>query len=188
MGIDKIVGALPTDKEIEKFMPGILKQIPQASICTSRRIANVITHNCFRNTEIENIHVNYISDKEMMKTMIEASAKVDFLIRKKKIWDMRPSEVVDYCLFSSFHNIGKEMPKDALKKLRMEATRKIYSTQLLYRERPALFDAYVKMTFSSVQEWDKTTIWNGQQLKPRRGVKPKEPGHQYLQKIKKRGI
>ena len=170
---------MPTETELDLMMPKLLETIPQARVYTPHRMANVITYHCFRNTELENIHVKHISDKEMMATMIETSAKVHHLIVKNKFWGMEAGAIVDYCLFSSFHNIKAVMPKSNLKKLRAETTRHIGGIQFLRQEKPKFFEAWVRLNGPSVSYWDKTTIWDGQKLRPRRGVKPREPGFQY---------
>ena len=121
-----------------------------------RKKANAIAAYCFRNAVLENYHsAGFISDKEMKNTIIETSARVEYLMVEDRFDLMKPKDIFEFTLKMAYkNNVVKDLTKPMWTALKREADRHIATIQYMKANNPPLYELSLLGTWSSYAHYD----------------------------------
>jgi hypothetical protein len=171
---------LNDDKKLRKMLNEIkAQQKIKWKYPTARKQANSLWDFCFRNTEIENYHGDdYISDNEMKNVSIETCARIEYLIKKNRFFNMSAKEIFAFTFETAYKKyVKKTLPKSKWTVLRKQIIGGLANTLLMKKERPLLYETVT--TIKPVSSYyDGDIKFDGKKLTS--DPDSVKVGHQYL--------
>lgn len=147
----------------------LLKKMGRPRVLTTREQANQITQWCLRNNStLEDYHAaGKITQSEMKPTMIEASARVDYLLRTRRFFKWPPERIFDFAFMEAITNNCAasltEKEWDALRNISCRNLAGIQANHMANRRFHMLF-LIANIFYGSAASWDTGTFFDGAKL------------------------
>jgi hypothetical protein len=147
----------------------LLKRMGRPTVLTTREQSNQITQWCLRNNSpLEDYHTaGKITQAEMKPTMIEASARIDYLLRTKRFFRWAPERIFEFAFREAIVNnsvatlTGKEWSV-----LRSICCGNLVGIQANHRADRRFYVLFLiaNIFYGSAANWDTTTLFDGTKL------------------------
>ena len=145
----------------------LLKKIGRPVVLSKREQANQITQWCLRNNSpLERYHYR-ISDDEMKAAMIEASARVDYLLRTGRFFRWAPEAIFDYAFREAIeNNCRASFSRREWDELRAKSSENLLGIQANRRANRRFYMLFLVANpfFSTAADWDVRTYFDGTEL------------------------
>lgn len=147
----------------------LLKKMGRPRILTTREQANQVTQWCLRNNSpLEDYHAaGKITQSEMKPTMIEASARVDYLLRTRRFFRWPPERIFDFAFREAItSNCVASLTEKEWNVLRNRSCRNLVEIQTnrMANRRFYMLFLVANIFHSSAASWDTKTLFDGEKL------------------------
>jgi hypothetical protein len=147
----------------------LLKKMGRPRALTTREQANQITQWCFRNNSaLEDYHAaGMITQTEMKPTMIEASARIDYLLRTRRFFRWAPKRIFDFAFREAIaNNCAGSLTEKEWSVLRSRSCTNLAGIQAnrLANRRFYMLFLIANVFYSSASSWDTDTLFDGAKL------------------------
>lgn len=138
------------------------------TVLTKREQANQITQWCLRNNSpLEGYH-DRISQTEMKATMIEASARIDYLLRTRNFFGWPPEMIFDFAFEEAIsNNCRASFTEEEWTALREQSSENLLGIQATHKSNPRLYMTFLasNLFYASAADWDVKTVFDGTRLR-----------------------
>lgn len=147
----------------------LLKKMGRPRVLATREQANQITQWCLRNNSpLEDYHAaGKITQSEMKPTMIEASARVDYLLRTRRFFRWPPERIFDFAFREAItNNCATSLTEKEWNILGGRSCRNLAGIQANHMANPRFYMLFLiaNIFYGSVASWDTETLFDGENL------------------------
>ena len=147
----------------------LLKKVGRPTVLTTREQSNQITQWCLRNNSpLEDYHAaGKITQSEMKPTMIEASARIDYLLRTRRFFRWSPERIFDFAFREAIVNntVGPLTEKE-WNDLSSISCGNLAGIQPNHKANRRLYMLFLiaNIFYGSAANWDIRTLFDGTKL------------------------